>query len=226
MRQSWGKLLFMHWPLDAAVLRPYIPAALTLDTFDGTAWIGVIPFTMWDIRLAFLPPLPGLSRFHELNVRTYVTCQGEPGVWFFSLDAASLPAVWGARLTYHLPYFHARMSLEEHEDVIDYASERIHRAAPPADFSARWRVGAPMPTSAPGTLLHFLTERYCLYAQRKERLYRARIHHDPWPLRSAALLDFSSSMMASHGLTEPETAPLLHYAEEMHVDIWWPERLD
>jgi len=112
MYQSWGKLLFLHWPVTAESLRPLIPKPLVLDTFDGTAWIGITPFTMWDVRPVFLPSLPFLSESHELNVRTYVYLDGIPGIWVFSLDANNTIAVWGARLAFHLPYFNARMSLE------------------------------------------------------------------------------------------------------------------
>ncbi|HEY0384863.1 MAG TPA: DUF2071 domain-containing protein, partial [Pyrinomonadaceae bacterium] len=108
-QMNWGKLLFMHWPIEARLLRPLIPQRLVIDTFDGSAWIGVVPFTMWGVRPTFVPPVPGLSQFHELNVRTYVHLDGVPGVWFHSLDAASRLAVWGARTFFHLPYFNARM---------------------------------------------------------------------------------------------------------------------
>ena len=125
MHQTWGKLLFMHWPISAELLRPLIPQELEIDTFDDKAWIGVVPFTMWGIRASFLPSIPGTSAFHELNVRTYVHYQGVPGVWFFSLDAASRLAVWGARRFYHLPYFNAEMDLRQNGNTIEYSSQRI-----------------------------------------------------------------------------------------------------
>lgn len=143
MHQTWGKLLFMHWPIDASVLRPLIPKQLVIDTFDATAWIGVIPFTMWGIRAALLPPIPGTSAFHELNVRTYVHFNGVPGVWFFSLDAASRLAVWGARKFYHLPYFNAEMSLLQSGNQIDYSSERHDKHGPPAALQTTWSIGNP-----------------------------------------------------------------------------------
>ncbi|HEU5237649.1 MAG TPA: DUF2071 domain-containing protein, partial [Pyrinomonadaceae bacterium] len=124
MNQNWGKLLFMHWPIDENILRPLIPSQLSIDKFDDRAWIGVVPFTMWGIRASFLPPIPGTSAFHELNVRTYVHYRGVPGVWFFSLDAANGPAVWGARNFYHLPYFSATMSLNQEGNTINYSSTR------------------------------------------------------------------------------------------------------
>jgi uncharacterized protein len=124
MKQTWHDLLFAHWPLPAAVMRPLVPVRLMLDTFDGQCWVGVVPFHMSGIRARGLPPLPGLSRFPELNVRTYVTHSGKPGVYFFSLDAANLPAVWAARTFYHLPYFHADMSSREIDGSIQYSSRR------------------------------------------------------------------------------------------------------
>ncbi|MDX6695058.1 MAG: uncharacterized protein QOF02_2661 [Blastocatellia bacterium] len=219
-QMNWGKLLFMHWPLKPEALRPLIPERLTIDTFEGAAWVGVVPFTMWGVRPTFTPPLPGLSRFHELNVRTYVHLDGVPGVWFHSLDAASPLAVRGARAFFHLPYFNARMSLEQESERIIYSSERTHRDAPPARFQATWNIGDALPTSAPGSLEFFLTERYCLYAARGEKIYRLRIFHPPWPLRRAELSSYDSTMLAAHGLSEPDDAPLLHYAEALRVQAW------
>lgn len=226
MRQQWGKLLFMHWPIDAEVLRPLIPAQLKLDTFDGSAWIGVIPFTMWGIRASFLPPIPGTSAFHELNVRTYVTCNGIPGVWFFSLDAANSFAVWGARKFYSLPYFNARMALRQDGGSITYSSTREDKRGAPASFDARWTIGDPFPQSQPGSLDFFLTERYCLYAAHQDQLYRANIHHNPWPLQSVELTSFESTMIQAQALPTPEDDPLLHYAEELNVDIWRLKKIE
>jgi uncharacterized protein YqjF (DUF2071 family) len=221
MRQWWGKLLFMHWAIDAERLRPLIPKRLTIDTFEGVAWIGVVPFTMWGIRPSFTPPVPGTSAFHELNVRTYVHYEGVPGVWFFSLDANSALAVWGARTFVHLPYFNARISLEQQADTISYSSTRTHRNASPAEFEATWKIGERIQTTEPGSLEFFLTERYCLYAARgDEKLYRLRIFHPPWPLREASLSSFHSTMIEAQGLPTPAGEPLLHYAEELKVDIW------
>ncbi|MDX1545916.1 MAG: DUF2071 domain-containing protein [Rhodothermales bacterium] len=221
MHQSWGALLFMHWPIDAALLRPLIPPRLEIDAFGGTAWIGVVPFTMWGIRPAGLPAVPGVSRFHELNVRTYVHHQGVPGVWFFSLDASGRLAVRVARRFFHLPYFDAAMRLDRRRDGrIDYASRRTHRGAPPAFFEGVWTPGAARPEPEPASLDFFLTERYYLFSARGGRLYRGRIHHPPWPLRDAMLHHYRSSMLAAHGLPEPTTPPLLHHADELHVAIW------
>lgn len=220
MRQHWGKLLFMHWPIPVEMIRPLLPDRLTVDTFDGSAWIGVVPFTMWGVRPTFAPPVPGLSAFHELNVRTYVHLDGVPGVWFLSLDAESALAVWGARAFFHLPYFNARMSLRQHERTIHYTSLRTHTGAPAAEFDATWMIKDKLPESAPGSLPFFLTERYCLYAAQRERLFRCRIFHPPWPLQEASLSSYRSTMIESHGLPTPAGEPLLHYAEALQVDIW------
>jgi uncharacterized protein len=223
MHQNWGKLLFMHWRIDEDLLRPLIPERLKIDTFDGEAWIGVIPFTMWDVRLSFTPPVPWLSAFHELNVRTYVHYEGAPGVWFFSLDANSSVAVFGARTVFNLPYFNARIDLEEEDKRIDYSCTRTDE--PPAEYEATWMIGDKLGQSDPDSLDFFLTERYCLYAARGERLHRLRIHHRPWILFDAEVQTYKSTMIESHRLPTPEGAPLLHYADEIEVDFWTPEEV-
>ena len=225
MHQNWGKLLFMHWPIPAEALRPLIPEPLVVDKFKGSAWIAITPFTLWGVRPILIPPIPGLSDFHEINVRTYVHLDGVPGVWFFSLDASSSVAVLAARTFFHLPYFSADISLEQEERTIIYSSRRTDSEDRPADFDATWTIGETLPYSHPGSLEFFLTERYCLYTVNEERLYRCRIFHQPWPLREAELSSFSSSMIESHGLTTPQEEPLLHYAESLEVDIWPPEVL-
>src|SRR5579863_500724 len=169
MTQTWHDLLFAHWPLPAAVVRPLIPAPLTLETFDGQCWVGVIPFRMSGIRRCGLPALPGLSRFPELNVRTYVTHGGKSGVYFFSLDAANLPAVWAARAFYHLPYFYAAMNSRAIGGTIQYSSRR--RGAP-AEFRGRYRPIAEVRLRERGSFEHWLTERYCLYTTHRDQILR------------------------------------------------------
>jgi uncharacterized protein len=218
--QNWGKLLFMHWAMDVERLRALIPSQLSIDTFDGKAWIGIVPFTMWGIRASFLPAIPGTSAFHEMNVRTYVHFNGVPGVWFFSLDAAHRLAVWGARRFYHLPYFNAEMSLEQEGETISYSSKRIDQRGAPAEFQAKWNIGAALPQSSPDSLEFFLTERYCLYSSHRGRLFRSRISHSSWPLRRATLDSYRGTMTQALGIPEPAGEPLLHYAESIAVDIW------
>ena len=221
MYQHWGKLLFLHWPLPAESLRPLIPDPLAIDTFDGAAWIGITPFTMWGLRPAFLPPIPFLSESHELNVRTYVHLDGVPGIWFFSLDASNPVAALGARLAFHLPYFHSRMSLKRRSRSLRFVSRRTRPHAAPARFEAVWNVGDRLPQSEPGTLRFFLTERYALYSARGAALYRARIFHHPWPLHEADLLSCRSTMLESQGLPSSGDGPLLHQqGEPLKVRIW------
>ncbi|HEX6732369.1 MAG TPA: DUF2071 domain-containing protein [Pyrinomonadaceae bacterium] len=220
MHQTWGKLLFMHWRIDEKVLRPLIPEALEIDKFDGTAWIAVTPFTMWDIRAfpPFLPPVPGLSALDELNVRTYVHYDGVPGVWFFSLDCNSGAAVLAARNLFLLPYFNADIEIEREDNTIEYELDRTED--PAASFRASWTVGETLPYSHPGSLAFFLTERYCLYTEDEGQIYRARIYHDPWPLMKATLNTFSSTMIESLDLPTPKDDPVFHYSEEISVEIW------
>lgn len=221
MRQHWGKLLFMHWAMPPACLRPLVPPQLTIDTHDGAAWVGVVPFTMWGVRAACAPPLPGLSAMHELNVRTYVHYRGVPGVWFMSMDASNAFAVWGARKFFFLPYYTAEMSLAVRErQTIEYASRRTHAGAPHAEFQAAYTYGEAMSHAEPESLDFFLTERYCLYAERAGEIYRGRIHHQKWPLRRADATVRKSSVLEALGLPAPVTAPLLHYANRIAVDIW------
>lgn len=220
MHQKWGKLLFMHWRVEEELLRPLIPAALEIDTFDGSAWIAIVPFTMWDIRALppFIPPVPGLSSMHELNVRSYVHLDRVPGVWFFSLDCNSAVAVLGARTFFFLPYFNAKIKLDQQDQTINYSLNRTDE--PHTDFRASWTIGERLNNSQPGSLEFFLTERYCLYCERYGEIFRARIYHEPWPLQKASLSSFDSTMIESHGLPTPSGNPLLHHAEELSVDIW------
>ncbi len=179
---DWQDLLFLHWPVEAALLQGHLPAGVEIDTFDRRAWVGVVPFRMAGTRFRWLPPLPTAATFPELNVRTYVRAAGRPGVWFFSLDAASRLAVAGARAGFGLPYFHARMRCERDAEEVRYASERVDARAPAANFRAMWSTSGPMAPATPGTLEHFLVERYCLFAQRRGRLVCGDIAHAPWQL--------------------------------------------
>jgi uncharacterized protein YqjF (DUF2071 family) len=192
---------------------------LSIDTFDGKAWVGLTPFTIWDARPIFMPSLPWLSDFHELNVRTYVHLDGVPGVWFFSLDANSMAAVIGAREFFHLPYYNAHISLNPRDNTVAYSSTR-GGAETPANFEATWTVGADLPQPPPDSLDFFLVERYCLYTSDGEKLYRCRIFHKPWPLQQASLMTYRSSMMEANGLPSPVGRPLLHGGGPVNVEIW------
>ena len=224
MRQTWEKLLFLHWPIEPELLREVVPAGLEIDLWEGTAWIGVTPFTMRGIRPPLAPPLPLLSRSHELNVRAYVYRDGVPGIYFLSLDASNRLAVWAARLGFHLPYFHADISMNCRDGTIAFRSVRSR--TPAAQFQAEWSRGERIPNAEPGTREFFLIERYCLYSERKGQLYRAQIHHRPWPLCTASLAQLSSTVLAHDGLPEPRSTPIIHaQAEPLHVRVWAPKRV-
>ena len=224
MRQRWADLLFLHWEVPAEELRRQIPRPLEVDTFEGRAFIGLVPFTMTGVRPVWSPAVPWLSSFHEVNVRTYVHCEGrDPGVWFFSLDAANPIAVTLARRLWHLPYHHARMRVGRRTDVngtmIEY--ESVRRADPgPASCRIRYRpIGVPAPSPL-GTLEHFLAERYILYASCGDRLYSGRVHHTPYPLQPARVEELEESLIAAAGIRRPETKPLAHYASEVRTQIF------
>jgi uncharacterized protein YqjF (DUF2071 family) len=225
MAQSWHDLLFAHWPIDAALLRAHIPAALQIDTFERQAWIAVVPFRMSGVRIRLTPALPLLSAFPELNVRTYVVADKKPGVWFFSLDAQNSVAVAAARAWFHLPYFRARMYCEDREGWIHYASDRTHRGAGPAVLHAKYRPTGKAFESEHGTLEHFLTERYCLYAADSHgRVSRGEIHHQPWQLQIAEAQFQQNSMTEAGGIVLPLQNPLLHFARRQDVVVWSPQR--
>jgi uncharacterized protein YqjF (DUF2071 family) len=229
MRQTWCDLLFAHWPIPVEVMRPLVPPQLELDTFGGTAWLGVVPFGMTNVAPRFSPNIPGLSTFPELNVRTYVLTPAppeaplsitKPGVYFFSLDAGNPLAVMGARIGFNLPYFNAEMKFTELGTRIDYTSHRTHRGALPADFTGNYGPTGEVYHSRPDTLDHWLTERYCLYTVRGERLYRAEIHHLQWLLQPAAAEITVNTMAAAANITLPPTPPLLHFARRIDMVNW------
>jgi len=226
MAQSWHDLLFAHWPIDPALLHPLIPPQLPIDTFEAQAWVAVVAFRMAGVRLRWTPSVPWLSAFPELNVRTYVTVGGKPGVWFFSLDAGNSLAVAIARAWFHLPYFRARMTCEEHQGWIHYQSERTHRGAPPGLLVCRYRPIDEVFSPRPGTLEHFLTERYCLYtSDARGRIIRGEIHHLPWRLQVAQAEFTANTMAEAAGVVMPARKPLLHFSHRQDVVVWRPQRL-
>jgi uncharacterized protein YqjF (DUF2071 family) len=214
MGQTWDDLLFAHWRVSAAAVREHVPAGLEVDEHDGSAWLGVTPFAMTGLRARGLLPLPFVSSFLELNVRTYVTHEARPGIWFFSLDASSQLAVEAARRLYRLPYFRARIAMRRLGDRVVYECARGDGRA----FSGSCEpVGEPAPARA-GSLEHFLVERYCLYAEDQGRLFRAEIHHRPWPLQPAQAQIELNTMPPAWLRLEGE--PLLHYSRRQDVVIW------
>ena len=244
MAQSWHDLLFAHWPIPVDVLRPLIPDILEIDTFDGQAWIGVVPFRMSGVRPRWLPAVPWLSAFPELNVRTYVrqpasvaehsSGADRPGVYFFSLDAANPVAVAIARAVFHLPYFRARMATQAQGEDVRYRSVRTHAGVPVGELSGVYGPTGPVYAAQPGTLAHWLTERYCLYAVSpfhsqpptgRWDLWRSEIHHAPWPLQPAHAHFDVNTVAQSLGVPLADGPPLLHFARRIDVVVWPPGRV-
>lgn len=228
MRQGWRELLFLHWAAPPELIRPLLPDSLEIDLFEGLAYVGLVPFTMTGVRPVGFPPVWGLSRFHETNVRTYVHLAGrDPGVWFFSLDAASAVAVRLARALYHLPYHHARMFLAREETGPDrslprltYAGTRRRSETGSASYAIRAQVTGPVNPARPGTLEHFLLERYILYTRFQDRLYLGRVHHSPYPAQPAAVLAFDEDLLAAAGISRPQGIPMAHFAQGVDVDVF------
>jgi uncharacterized protein YqjF (DUF2071 family) len=263
-RQSWRDLLFAHWPVPTAAVRRLMPEGLAVDEFEGSSWIGVVPFRMAGVMLRGLPDLPGISAFPELNVRVYVAAGGKPGVWFLSLDATNPLAVWGARTFLHLPYYRASIDITPKGEGFDYLCVRRGSAGMqrsrgageqtgggqeengfPSSIVGRWESPNPSPVSglsarfaahyrpvsavyaaAPGTLEHWLTERYCLYAQSTDKtLWRTEVHHQPWPLQRAEAELADNTISAAGGLPVSGPPALLHFARRIDVVVWRPERV-
>ncbi len=223
MFQSWQDLLFAHWRFPAEAIRPLVPAPLALEEYDGSAWLAVTPFRLTGLRARGLPPIPGVSEFPEMNLRTYVRHGDRSGIFFLSLDADSRLAVLAARVGYRLPYRKAEMRVESSGEWVEYDSRRVDDPVP-ADFSARYRPTGPVFTPAPGTLEHFLTERYALYTVlRDATVLRGDIHHVPWPLQPAEAEIRVNTVPAAHGLTLPDTPPLLHFSARQDTLIWPPQ---
>jgi uncharacterized protein YqjF (DUF2071 family) len=227
----WCDLAFLHWPVAPQTLRSVVPEGLHIDTFDGVAWIGVVPFRMEGVRLRAAPPVPTTQAFPEINVRTYVRAVDRAGVWFFSLDAASRLAVRGARFLYNLPYFDAEISVVVgpsltmspplQEGWVDYDSRRVHRHAAAARFKARYGPTGAVYEPAPGTLDHFLVERYCLFTYDARRgLGLLDVDHPPWPLQRGAAAVSINTMVEAAGIDLPATSPLVHFARALDVRVW------
>jgi uncharacterized protein YqjF (DUF2071 family) len=213
----WHELLFAHWPIQADLVRPFIPDALEVDTFDGRCWIGVVPFRMTGVRPRYLP-IP--IAFPELNVRTYVKARGKSGVWFFSLDAESWLAVRAARWL-GLPYYDAEMTVASAAEIVNYSSRRVHKDVRPAEFIGAYRPTTSVYHAAPGTLDHWLTERYALYAAlTPQRIVYGEIHHLPWALQRAEVELHSNTMTKSLGFDLLDTKPICHFARYQEVVAW------
>ncbi|WP_375790220.1 YqjF family protein [Paenibacillus agricola] len=221
MRQTWLDLLFAHWPVPYEQLRALVPPQLQLDTYDGYAWIGIVPFRMEGIRPRGMPGIPYTSEFAELNVRTYVTAGDKPGVYFFSLDAASKMAVEAARLLFYLPYFHAMMNCEQIGEYITYTSRRNDQRGAEVSFEGSYKPVSMPFLSSSGSFEYWLTERYCLYSMNgSHTLFRGDIHHLPWRLQVAEADIEVNTMAVGQGIHVVEKEPVLHFAKQLDVLIW------
>jgi uncharacterized protein len=227
MHQTWARLLFLHWPVPADELRPLLPKGLELDTHEGQAWVGLVPFVVRGARPAFLPPVPGVSSFDEINVRTYVHDRGrDPGVWFFSLDASSRVAVATARALFKLGYRFARMRAEVSGERVRFRSTRVTPGPLPAACAVEYAPRGAVTHAVPGTLEHFLLERYVLYAADGDRLFRGRVHHPPYPMQAASFEGLEEDLLAAAGIRRPPQAPLAHYASAVQVEVFPLRALD
>jgi uncharacterized protein YqjF (DUF2071 family) len=227
MQMRWTDLLFAHWPVSAEQVAARLPPGLAVDTFDQTAWIGIVPFRMEQVRLRGAPVLPGHRHFLEMNVRTYVRDlrSGHAGVYFFSLDASNALAVWAARAWYRLPYYLARMQVQPYGRALRYDSCRLFSARR-ADLRVEYqRAGfdRALPPSRPGTLAHFLTERYALFTELGEQIVRADIQHRPWILEPAEAEFRDLSVASAEGFPLLSGAPLLHFSEVQDMLAWLPK---
>ena len=216
--QTWCDLLFAHWRVSAEKLRRVMPPTLPLHLDDdGSAWLGITPFVVKGLRPRGTPPLPWISQFAELNVRTYVELDGKPGIYFFSLDAARRAAVIAARRVYRLPYFHARMRADRVGARMDYESKRIDSSGAPAAFRAQY---SPAGEITDDQLARWLAERYCAYTvDENARPLRIDIHHPPWPLQPAQG-ELEAQGMADQIGIQLEGEPLLHFSARQDTLIW------
>jgi uncharacterized protein len=230
MRQKWRDLLFLHWAVDAQALRSLIPPQLELDLFEESAYVGLVFFTMSGVRPVGLPPVWGLSSFHETNLRTYVRLRDrDPGVWFFNLEAANSIAVRLARALFHLPYHRARMFMERERPnnqdpttptTIVYAGVRQWPRPLPASYATRASAGGPTRVAEPGTLEHFLIERYILYSLHTTNLFQGRVHHSAYPIQSAEVHSLDETILNTWNLQKPDSPPLAHFSAGVDVDVF------
>jgi uncharacterized protein YqjF (DUF2071 family) len=215
MSQLWRNLTFLHWRYDAAAIAGALPPGLTVDTFDDSAWVGLVPFVLAGVQPYGFPALPWISEFPETNVRTYVRgTDGERGVWFFTLEADRLAAVMLARMWYHLPYRWAAMRVEKQGSLIEYRSRRSKWFGEGTTEIAI-EIGSPRET---GELDDFLTARFRLYTASQGRIAYAQIAHLPWPLCNATVRTLNENLVQNCGVPSPEGEPLVHYCHELQVE--------
>jgi uncharacterized protein len=226
MHHRWNNLLFLHWEVPVSALQRLVPYELTVDTFEGRAYIGLVPFWISKIRHPRLAPVPGFSEFLEINVRTYVTLNDkDPGVWFFSLDAANPFACFGARVGYKLPYFYAKMSQltradQDEQNMTHYESRRIYPGPNPATAHIDYAPYGTLAPTVPGTLDHFLIERYLLYSQKNSKLFVGQVHHTPYLVQPAKVNRLEEGLIKAAGIDRPQTEPIVHYSPGVNVEVF------
>ncbi|MEO6629581.1 MAG: DUF2071 domain-containing protein [Aquihabitans sp.] len=225
MIHRWDQLTFLHWEYDPAVVQELLPEGLVVDTFNGRAWVGLVPFLM-EVRPPRGPAIPWISHFCETNVRTYATApDGTRGVWFLSLDAARLASVATARTTYRLPYFWSAMTLDRSDDVMTYSCERRWPGPRGAKSLVQVRIGEPYGPEELSDLDHYLTARWRLYSARRRGLRYALDEHAPWPLHRVELLDIDDELMVAAGLPTPSGEPICHWSPGVEVRIGLPHKV-
>lgn len=225
VKMNWDNLLFLHWQVDAAVLRRLVPEPLEIDTFDGSGWVGLVPFTMANCSFRGVPPMPGLANFFECNVRTYVRHRGVAGVWFFSLDAQTLLPVLGGRWLWNLNYIYSQFRVASPENHTDYQLSRRRGPWPQASMHVRWHTGDLLPPRTESDLPTFLTERYWLYTKRRGGLWAGHVRHESWPLREANVLELHDELVAAAGL-KISGPPLAFASKHIAVDGFALQKAD
>lgn len=236
LSQSWNDLFMLHYAVEPATLRRLVPDGLTLELYDGAAWLTVMAFAASHVRPSGVPPLPRLSFFPQINLRTYVTAQDKPGVYYLSVDCGNLSAVWFARMFFRLEYWHASIQVtgatvrapRDGDGLLHYRARRLHGPSSsqgPARLDVDYAPLGEARQARPRTLDHFLAERYCVYSRRGERYYRIEVHHQPWPLQRAAVDVHANTLAAPLGLSLPLPPQLTHFSRSIKLLSWAPERL-
>jgi uncharacterized protein YqjF (DUF2071 family) len=220
MRMTWTQALLLHWPLPAKAVRRLVPDELEVDTFDGKAWVSILHYRVKGVRPIMGPSIPWFSSFLQIDLRTCVRHNGEPGVYFFSLDASNPVAVWLARTVFRLPYFRAEMQLRRKGESFRLSCMRTHQGARNAEFECLWTPREPLPATERDDLIPFLTERNRLFASHAGRVLTCTVHHEPWPLRRARLAALETTFFEATGLPEPDEPPIAHHADGLGLEIW------
>jgi len=220
MRMAWSQALLLHWPLPPKTVRRLLPKELEIDTYDSKAWISILHYRVRGVRPIMGPSIPWFSSFLQTEVRTYVTHHGDPGVYFFSLDASNPVAVWLARTVFRLPYFRAEMQLRRSGESFRLSCLRTHQGARGAEFECQWTPREPLPPTSRDELVPFLTERNRLFAPHAGKVLTCSVQHEPWPLRHAHVSALETSLFEATGLPEPEGPPIAHHCDALGLEIW------